>query len=131
MIQDAPRPNHPEDIQGCAAVRELLSSLDWPCNLVIDSSRENLGPRRRISTGLDWVFSQVEEAIILEHDCLPEPSFFRFCEELLVRFRGDQRVMMVGGTNYQFGRNAIPYQLLLLALSSYLGLGDLAPRLAV
>jgi hypothetical protein len=49
---------------------------------------------------LNWVFSQVEEAIILEDDCLPHPSFFRFSEEMLARYRDDERVMMVGGTNY-------------------------------
>jgi len=40
----------------------------------------------RVSSGIDWVFEQVEEAIILEDDCLPDPSFFRFCQEMLERF---------------------------------------------
>jgi hypothetical protein len=50
-------------------------------------------------SGLDWVFSLFEEAIILEDDCLPDPSFFPFCEELLERFRGDDRISYISGAN--------------------------------
>jgi hypothetical protein len=46
----------------------------------------------------------VPEAIILEDDCLPDPSFFRFCQELLARYRDDPRVGMISGDNFQFGR---------------------------
>ena len=47
---------------------------------------------------------EVEEGIVLEDDCLPHPSFFRFCEELLERYREDERIAMVSGDNFQFGR---------------------------
>ncbi len=66
----------------------------------------NLGCRRRVSSGLDWVFAQVPEAIILEDDCLPAPSFFPFCEALLDRYRDDQRVMHISGTNFLTGQRA-------------------------
>ena len=53
-----------------------------------------------MASGLDWVFSQVEEAIILEDDCLPDPSFFEFCAQMLQRYRHDRRVMVVSGRHY-------------------------------
>ena len=59
----------------------------------------NLGCKIRVSSGLDWVFSEVEEAIILEDDCLPHPSFFAFCEELLEKYRNDSRIMQICGSN--------------------------------
>ena len=46
-------------------------------------------PRLRYSSGVDWVFSEVDEAIVLDDDCLPDPTFFGFCEELLARYRDD------------------------------------------
>jgi hypothetical protein len=64
----------------------------------------NLGCKRRVSSGIDWIFEQVEEAIILEDDCLPVPAFFRFCQDLLERYRHDRRVGMISGDNFQFGR---------------------------
>ena len=53
-----------------------------------------------MESGLDWVFEQVEEAIILEDDCLPGPSFFPFCADLLARYRDDQRVAQISGTTH-------------------------------
>jgi hypothetical protein len=61
-----------------------------------------------VSSGLDWVFSQVEEVIVLEDDCLPHPTFFQFCEELLQKYRDDDRIGHIGGANFQFGRKRGP-----------------------
>ena len=69
----------------------------------------NLGCKMRVSSGLDWVFEQVEDAIILEDDCLPSQSFFWFCEELLERYRDDERVMVISGDNFEFGRKRTQY----------------------
>ena len=64
----------------------------------------NLGCKKRVSSGIDWIFEQVQEAIILEDDCLPEPTFFRFCQEMLERYRDDKRVGTISGDNFQFGQ---------------------------
>jgi hypothetical protein len=52
------------------------------------------------------VFEQVEEAIVLEDDCLPHPTFFRFCEDLLDRYRQDERVMHISGDNFLSSRQS-------------------------
>jgi hypothetical protein len=79
--------------------------VDWDCEVSTEFADKNLGCRRRVSSGLDWVFGQATEAIILEDDCLPHPSFFRYCESLLDRFREDERVMHLSGNNFQRGRS--------------------------
>ena len=63
-----------------------------------------MGCAKRVASGLDWVFSNVEEAIILEDDCIPHPTFFRFCEELLEKYRYDTRIASISGQNVQFGQ---------------------------
>src|SRR5688500_8191261 len=83
VIADGPRPDQPEEAQKCLAAREIIKRVDWDCEVLTNYSDVNLGSGRRIASGLDWVFEKVEEAIILEDDCLPDPSFFRFCEELI------------------------------------------------
>jgi hypothetical protein len=50
------------------------------------------------------VFELVPEAIILEDDCLPDPTFFRFCQEMLEKYRDDERIGMISGDNFQLGR---------------------------
>ena len=99
VIADGPRTNKAGEEELCAQVRGIVQAVDWPCELLTNFSDSNLGCQERVISGLDWVFSLVEEAIILEDDCLPDISFFPFCEELLARFRGDPRVAAISGTN--------------------------------
>jgi len=49
----------------------------------------------------------VEEAIILEDDCVPDPCFFRFCEEMLKRYRNDETVASIVGSDFTFGVSAL------------------------
>jgi len=104
LIADGPRANRPGEAEKCAAVRQIVEAVDWDCQVFKNFSDTNLGCGRRPATGIDWVFSQVEEAIIIEDDCLPDPSFFRYCQELLERYRDDERIATICGLNVQFGR---------------------------
>ena len=99
VIADGPRPNKPGEEEGCAQVREIVRGVDWQCELLTNFADGNLGCRERVISGMNWVFSQVEEAIILEDDCLPDASFFPYCAELLERYRGDSRVAYISGCN--------------------------------
>ena len=84
VIADGPRPDHQGENAKCAATRAIIERVDWPCEILKNYSDVNLGcGHRPAPTGLRWLFEQVDEAIILEDDCVPHPTFFRFCEELL------------------------------------------------
>src|ERR1700726_626208 len=100
VIADGPRANMEADASKCAAVRAVIAGVHWPCQVRRCFSDANIGLRRNISEGLDWVFDQVERAIILEDDCLPHPSFFPFCEELLNHYAEDRQIAMISGTNF-------------------------------
>lgn len=102
VIADGPR--NAEEAALCQQTRAVTEPIDWPCEVVLDYADENMGTRERISRGLDRVFEQVEEAIILEDDCLPDPSFFGYCDELLERYRNDERIWCVSGDNFQQGQ---------------------------
>lgn len=99
LIADGPRPDRPDDIGLCAATRRIVAGVDWPCDLRTDFSAVNLGCGRRMASGLDWVFDSVDDAIILEDDCLPSLSFFQFCSEMLERYRLDERIGIINGSN--------------------------------
>jgi hypothetical protein len=97
LIVDAPRTTHPKDAELNAAVRAELEKIDWPCNVRRLYAESNLGCAANIELGLDWVFGQVESAIILEDDCLADPTFFTFCSELLEKYADDNRIAYIGG----------------------------------
>jgi hypothetical protein len=105
VVGDGPRANRPGEAEKVAACRAIIDRVDWPCEVLTNYSEANLGCKVRVSSGLDWVFEQVPEAIILEDDCLPHPTFFRFCQELLERYRDDERIGMISGNNFQFGQS--------------------------
>ncbi|WP_010575178.1 hypothetical protein [Leptospira kmetyi] len=56
-----------------------------------------------VSGAIDWFFKNEEQGIILEDDIIPEPSFYQFCEELLERYKDDERIGMISGDNFGFG----------------------------
>ncbi|AFZ08576.1 methyltransferase FkbM [Oscillatoria nigro-viridis PCC 7112] len=100
LVVDGPRSDKPEEAEKCAEVRAIIEKVDWDCQVYKNYAEANMGCKHRVASGLDWVFNTVEEAIIVEDDCLPNPSFFHFCEEMLDLYRNEPRVMMISGTNY-------------------------------
>ena len=104
VVGDGPRESRSEEADKVAATRAIIKRVDWDCEVLTNFSEVNMGCKRRVSSGIDWVFEQVEEAIFLEDDGLPNPTFFRFCQELLEGYRHDQRIGMISGDNFQFGR---------------------------
>lgn len=97
LLVVADGPKHDEEADLCAETRKIVERVDWPCEVLTNFADSNMGCRRRISSGIDWVFSLVEEAIIVEDDCLPHPTFFPYCQELLERYRDDDRVADIAG----------------------------------
>jgi hypothetical protein len=102
VVGDGPRAGYPGDVENCAAARAVLTEVDWECEVVTNYAEVNMGCKARVSSGLHWVFGEVEEAIILEDDCVPHPTFFRYCQELLERHRYDDRVFHISGDHFRF-----------------------------
>lgn len=102
VVADGPR--NEVEAELCQQARAVTEQVDWDCEVLRNYADVNLGCRKRVSSGLDWAFEQVEEAIVLEDDCLPHPSFFDYCNELLEKYRNDQRVWCISGDNFQDGQ---------------------------
>jgi len=107
VVADGPRNSVEAD--KCAQSRAVLDGVNWDCEVLTHFSDTNLGCGHRIASGIEWIFSQVEEAIFLEDDCLPVLSFFPYCEALLKRYRDDNRIMCINGTNFQSGQSRTTY----------------------
>jgi hypothetical protein len=106
VVANAPRADVAGEEELCEQTRALIDTVDWDCEIATNFADAHLSQTERIESGLDWVFEQSEEAIILEDDCVPHPSFFGFCDELLERYRDEERVMSISGDNFQFDRPA-------------------------
>lgn len=109
IAADGPRAGHPSDRVLCEKARVEALGIDWPCQTKTLFREHNLGCRRAVSEAIDWFFEQEECGIILEDDCVPHPSFFRYVSELLGRYREDERVMVVSAQHFHGVAHQPPY----------------------
>jgi hypothetical protein len=104
VIADGPRPDTPSDEARCAEVRDIVSDVDWPCDVHTDYAEVNMGLKARVSSGISKALSEADRLVILEDDCIPHADFFPFCNALLDRYADDERVLGITGSNFQDGR---------------------------
>ena len=101
IAADGPRANHPADADLCTQARSITNEIDWNCEVHTHFQDNNKGCKVAVSSAINWFFDHEEEGIVLEDDCLPANSFFFFCDSLLERFRTNERIFSITGTNLQ------------------------------
>jgi hypothetical protein len=104
IAADGPRKDIPKDEQLCLEARSIVNRIDWDCEVKTLFREDNLGCGIAVCDAITWFFTHVEQGIILEDDCLPHPTFFKFCEDTLNFYKDDLTVFNVSGSNSQFGR---------------------------
>lgn len=103
IAADGPRVDKAGEVKKCAETRAAVQTIDWPCEVKLLFREQNLGCQVAVSSAIDWFFAQEEKGIVLEDDCLADVTFFDFCDQMLERYKEDERVMHVSGNNFQFG----------------------------
>lgn len=94
---DGPKPGNMLDRLHVYQTQSVIQP-EWPCQVQHLWQEEHLGKNKMIETALRWFFSKEEEGVILFEDTLPSYDFFPYCEELLSKYRNDERVFSIGGT---------------------------------
>lgn len=101
VILDAAPTKKPEIVEQATLCRKVLTK-SWPgLELVPHLAESNLGCRERVCTGLDAVFRDEKEAIILEDDIRAGLDFFTLCKMALGRFYGDNRIGSICGHSFK------------------------------
>lgn len=103
VAADGPRSNRAGEAERCAATRAVAIAVDWPCAVQTLFRDSNLGCREGVATAIDWFFDNEAEGIILEDDILPTADFFDFCDAMLERYRDDETIGSIAGTNLAAG----------------------------
>ncbi len=104
ICADGPRKDRPADLERCKKAREIVNKVDWPCELKTLFQENNLGCGIGSVTGINWMFTHVEDGIIMDDDCLPDPTFFYYVQELLEYYRNNPKIMHISGNNFQDGK---------------------------
>ncbi len=97
---DAPRQGNINDEVSCKETRAIVQNVDWDCDVHYQFHDVNLGCGPGPATAISWIFEHENRAIILEDDCVPAISFFQYCNELLEKYKEDNRIWLISGNNY-------------------------------
>ena len=97
---DGPRAGRDDDRELTERCRAIAMEQPWACPPGTRFLDANEGCARAVSGAISWFFGQEPEGIVLEDDCMPDPSFFRYATELLERHRDDERVMSIDGSSF-------------------------------
>ena len=103
IAADGARPNYDEQDKVDTVRNYIVNNIDWDCKVKTLFREKNLGCKYAVSGAIDWFFENEEMGIILEDDTLPSQSFFYFCQELLEKYRYDERIMKIAGFNEMEG----------------------------
>ncbi len=106
VFNDGPRMNNEMDETARKQIHALVDSIDWGCEVHKYYSDANLGCGLGVSSAISWAFKSEDRLIILEDDCIPSSAFYPYCEELLEKYKDDQRVWVICGENHDFPPSA-------------------------
>jgi len=109
IAADGPRLDKSGEVEQCMATRKIVENIDWPCEVHRLYREENLGCGKGVSSAISWFFEYEEEGIIIEDDILPHIDFFRYCDEMLEKYRHTTRVKCVCGNNKFYEKVSYPY----------------------
>src|SRR5574344_350298 len=105
LAADGPRQTRQGEREKCLLLREkILKGIDWPCQVKTLFREKNLGCGRAVSGAITWLFDNEESGIILEDDCLPGSDFFLYAQDLLERYKDNEKIKIISGDNFQQGR---------------------------
>lgn len=97
---DGPRVSNPDDVRLILAVKDVVRSVSWECDVHYLFHESNVGCERNVSGAVSWVLGKENSVIVLEDDVLPSIAFFRFCEDMLRRYYDKKEVFLISGGQF-------------------------------
>lgn len=106
---NAGRPDHPDECKRNEIVKSMANEVDWPCEFKTWFREEPVGVLDSIRLAINWVFENEEKAIIMEEDCVGAPAWFSFANEMLEKYKDNDRVWLISGCNYAEDYNPLSH----------------------
>ena len=78
----------------------IIDNINWDCEVKTLFRKKNRGCGLSVSEAITWFFKNENDGIILEDDCLPNQSFFYFCETLLDKYKNNKLIWHISGDQF-------------------------------
>jgi len=99
---DGPREGNSSEYKKVKRTHEIIKkNINWDCEIKFQISKVNLGCKIGVTKAINWFFSNVNEGIIIEDDIVAHKDFYKFCQNLLEKYRDDKRIWCISGSNNQ------------------------------
>lgn len=100
---DCAREGKDDEAEKVNQVKDIINQVDWSCEVFTLFQKTNRGCGYGPSEAISWAFEKEDQLIVLEDDCVPSLSFFRFCDDMLERYKDDERVNIISGRSHHQG----------------------------
>jgi hypothetical protein len=84
-----------------ARIEKLIAFFQFSTSVDIIRPKSPQGIKQIFDFGLNRIFQEEEELIILEDDTIPSPLFFDYCDTMLKRFALDDSIGCINGCNLE------------------------------
>ena len=111
IAADGPRKDRDDEVEKCMAARKAVENVDWPCETHRLYRDKNMGCGKGVSSAITWFFEHEEQGVIIEEDVLPHIDFFKYCDEMLDRYKDEERIQGISGHNV-FYKKLKPHKVL-------------------
>lgn len=99
LISDGGRT--PKEWEAIRKNREIFDTeIDWECTVYKIYEEKNNGLYTMSRKGADLIWSTVDRCIFLEDDSIPSVCYFKYCAELLEKYKDDTRILCICSMNH-------------------------------
>ena len=81
-------------------IESVFNEITWKCKLKVFRNKTFLGYDATVLKAAGWFFRQETEGIVLDGRSIPPPGFFAFCSCLLEKYRNDERIGHICGSDF-------------------------------
>ncbi|MBN4866508.1 MULTISPECIES: hypothetical protein [Providencia] len=105
IYSDAPKNNFHE--KNVRLVRDLIKNIKGFKSVTINLRKKNHGLAKNIISGVSETCKKYGKAIILEDDIITSPSFLKFMNDSLNKYKNEKSVWHISGWNYPINTSNI------------------------
>lgn len=99
IAADGPKNCNLAELKKIKNTRLFVKKINWKCKIKYKFRKKNKGIKYAVPDAISWFFKYETRGIILEDDCKPSLTFFKFCEELLIKYRYINKIFSITGTS--------------------------------
>lgn len=97
---DGARPHKDGEYELVEEVIALTKTVTWECNVHYNYHKKNVGAEINVSSAISWVLETEPYVIVNEDDIYAPYAFYKFVQEMLIKYMDDERIGMVSGDNF-------------------------------